>query len=458
MKRVVFFLMFLSLGIMGAKAQKYHYDVNNDGNVNITDAIFVVNKILGNRNPGDLGRGEAVSLGLPSGTLWATYNVGATKPEQAGDHYAFGETEVKRYFDWNNYIHCDGTERTCHNLGDISGTRYDVAHVKWGGNWRIPTNKEWEELVKFCTFEWTTYQGVQGAKLTSVFNDNSIFIPAAGTYWEDEITDVGGGGYYHSSTQLSNNLSQAYATWFYSDDIFSGMYGSLAYGRNVRPVVGIDQTNHYDVNDDGTVNITDAIFVVNKILGNKNPGEDYVGEAIDLGLPSGTMWSSSNLGAAKPEQAGEYYAWGETIVKKNYSEVSYLYYQNGRFVSIGTDISGTEYDVVRQKMGGKWCMPTAEDFEELLAYCNSVWTTVNGVNGRKFTSRRNGKSIFLPAAGVYVGRTLSDYGYCGFYWSSTHHSGYTNGIRDLNFDSDKAIEEVDVCCYGQSIRPVVKRN
>ena len=191
MKRVVFFLMFLSLGIMGAKAQKYHYDVNHDGGVNITDVIFVVNKILGNKNPDDLNKGEAVSLGLPSGTLWATYNVGTDKPEGFGDHYAFGETEVKNYFDWSNYTHCDGTEETCHRLGDISGTQYDVARKQWGGNWRIPTINEWQELVKYCTYEWTTYQGVVGAKLTSVFNNKSIFLPAAGASWEDDINDVG---------------------------------------------------------------------------------------------------------------------------------------------------------------------------------------------------------------------------------------------------------------------------
>lgn len=456
MKRVVFFLMFLSLGIMGAKAQKYHYDVNHDGGVNITDVIFVVNKILGNKNPDDLNKGEAVSLGLPSGTLWATYNVGADKPEGFGDHYAFGETEVKNYFDWNNYTHCDGTEETCHRLGDISGTQYDVARKKWGGNWRIPTINEWQELVKYCTYEWTTYQGVVGAKLTSVFNNKSIFLPAAGASWEDDINDVGKDGGYYSSTQYTRNLNLAWNVWSFADDIYSDMLTKIAYGRSVRPVVGIDQINHYDVNDDGDVNITDAIFLVNKILGNKNPGENYLAEAVDLGLPSGTKWSNFNLGATKPEQAGDYYAWGETMKKNKYSLNSYQHYQNSKYLNIGSDISGTQYDVVREKLGGKWCMPTVADIEELLANCSTMWTTLNGVSGMRFTSNINGKSIFLPAAGRYIESSVSDGGNRAYYWSSTRATEYQNASFTLDFNSTGAFEDIEVIIYGKPIRPVLK--
>lgn len=88
MKRLFFFFATLWLGIMGASAQKYHYDVNNDGSVNITDAIAVINKTLGKDNPGDFFFAEAVDLGLPSGTKWASCNIGATKPEEYGSYFA----------------------------------------------------------------------------------------------------------------------------------------------------------------------------------------------------------------------------------------------------------------------------------------------------------------------------------------------------------------------------------
>ena len=92
MKRVLLFFATLWLGIMGASAQSYHYDVNNDGEININDVVALVNKILGKDNPGEgagiEAGGEAIDLGLPSGTKWASCNVGATKPEEYGGYYA----------------------------------------------------------------------------------------------------------------------------------------------------------------------------------------------------------------------------------------------------------------------------------------------------------------------------------------------------------------------------------
>ncbi len=236
MKRVVFFLMFLSLGIMGAKAQKYHYDVNHDGGVNITDVIFVVNKILGNKNPDDLNKGEAVSLGLPSGTLWATYNVGADKPEGFGDHYAFGETEVKNYFDWSNYTHCDGTEETCHRLGDISGTQYDVVREKLGGKWCMPTVADIEELLANCSTMWTTLNGVSGMRFTSNINGKSIFLPAAGRYVESSVSDGGNRAYYWSSTRATEYQNASFTLDFNSTGAFEDIE-VIVYGKPIRPVL-----------------------------------------------------------------------------------------------------------------------------------------------------------------------------------------------------------------------------
>ena len=97
------------------------------------------------------------------------------------------------------------------------------------------------------------------------------------------------------------------------------------------------QSNKYDLNEDGHVNITDVMYVVNKILGHNNQGDDSVGEEVDLGLPSGTIWASCNVGATAPEEAGGYFAWGEIDVKSSYIIDAYKYYQNGSYVNIGTD-------------------------------------------------------------------------------------------------------------------------
>ncbi|MBQ6064081.1 MAG: hypothetical protein IJK87_10720, partial [Prevotella sp.] len=111
----------------------------------------------------DANHPHMIDLGLPSGTKWACCNVGATAPEQYGGYYAWGEVNEKSYYDWSTYIHCDGHYYDCHNLGsDIAGTQYDVAHVKWGGSWVMPSHAQQVELLNYCTSTWTTENGVYG--------------------------------------------------------------------------------------------------------------------------------------------------------------------------------------------------------------------------------------------------------------------------------------------------------
>lgn len=129
---------------------------------------------------------EYVNLGLTSGTLWATSNVGASKPEEYGDYFAWGETKPKERYDWTTYKWNGGE-----NYNDF--TKYcavdgkteldeadDAASANWGPNWRIPTKNQWVELKAECTWKWTSMNGVNGYLVTSKKNDNYIFLPAAG--------------------------------------------------------------------------------------------------------------------------------------------------------------------------------------------------------------------------------------------------------------------------------------
>ena len=114
---------------------------------------------------------QIIDLELPSGTRWASCNVGATSPEECGGYFAWGEIEEKKSYGWNNYIHCEGTEDTCHNLvSDIAGTKYDVAHMRWGSRWRMPTIEQIEELLNNCTSKWMELKGVKGVMFISKHN------------------------------------------------------------------------------------------------------------------------------------------------------------------------------------------------------------------------------------------------------------------------------------------------
>ena len=176
---------------------------------------------------------HAIDLGLPSGTLWACCNVGASKPEEYGGYYAWGEKEEKVDYDWKTYKHCqgyyDGLSQTYFDLGDISGTKNDVAHVKWGGNWYMPTLDDIKELINNCTSEWTTFNDVNGYKFTSKINGKSIFLPAAGYRLRRGLSNGGNDVSYWSSSQYIKSYA-----FFLSGSINDSYY--RYYGRSVPPV------------------------------------------------------------------------------------------------------------------------------------------------------------------------------------------------------------------------------
>ena len=176
---------------------------------------------------------------------------------------------------------------------------------------------------------------------------------------------------------------------------------------------------------------------------------------IDLGLPSGTKWACCNIGAEKPEGYGGYYAWGETQTKSTYNDDTYLYCKNdSSYQSIGSDIAGTQYDVAHMKWGGSWMMPSADQQEELISNCTYEWTTVNGVKGGKFTSKKNGASIFLPAAGYRWRGYLSHAGSDSYYWSSSQYPSSADYAFYLYFDWGNARWNFIYRYYGHTVRPV----
>ena len=177
-----------------------------------------------------------IDLGLPSGTKWACCNVGANSPEQFGGYYAWGETVEKNTYDWSNYILCDGTESTCHRIGaDIAGTNYDVAHVKWGDSWVMPSYSQFKELIENCSTEWTSLNGINGYKFTGP-NGSSIFLPASGYYGFGDKFFEGSAGLFWSSTYNSSNKDLARYLRFDSGRLTLDYYLSRNSGQPVRAI------------------------------------------------------------------------------------------------------------------------------------------------------------------------------------------------------------------------------
>ena len=201
---------------------------------------------------------EMVDLGLPSGIKWASCNLGASKPEEYGSYYQWGGledvTDTSIYLDYSNCPYHTGTSAAAvwtkyitsnmssfwSGIGSpdkkkVLDLEDDVAHIKLGGKWRMPTDADFRELLDNCTSEWTTMNGVKGRIFTSNKNCNSIFLPAAGNRCYDDLDLVGSIGYYWSSSLITDYPNYAYFMFFDSSSVFTSSDPRYL-GQSVRPV------------------------------------------------------------------------------------------------------------------------------------------------------------------------------------------------------------------------------
>lgn len=166
---------------------------------------------------------------------------------------------------------------------------------------------------------------------------------------------------------------------------------------------------------------------------NQNENEKSETQAIDLGLPSGTLWADRNVGAKSPEEYGLYFSWGninghEFGTDYNFEED----YPNTPGAQLTEDF-GSEHDAARVYLGEPWITPSKEDFQELCDNCITEMVSVNHRRGMKFTSKINGNSIFLPCSGSGNGTSWRNAGSCGFYWSrSLDSQSYGRGLSFLS--------------------------
>ena len=202
-----------------------------------------------------------------------------------------------------------------------------------------------------------------------------------------------------------------------------------------------------------------------------NPNSVNGHEWVDLDLPSGLKWATRNVGASSPSDYGRYFAWGETVPKAEYSAKTYLFKEKINWVGevsrfskyvtskIFGEVDGRcslamEDDVARTNWGGSWRMPTDAEWEELIENCTWAWTTQDGRNGYRVTSKTNGNNIFLPAAGYRYGGSLYAAGSYGSYWSSSLGSDNPSRAWTVYFRSYGVGRSSSGRCYGFSLRPV----
>ncbi|MBQ9417895.1 MAG: hypothetical protein IJU19_04860 [Bacteroidales bacterium] len=430
-----------------------------------------------------------VDLGLPSGTLWAECNLGATTPEGAGNHYAWGEVTTKTSYLWTTYRYCNGSNSTLTKYCDIASygnsgftdtlttleIMDDAATQALRNGTHTPTEAQWQELMDNTTATWTTLGGVYGRLFTAA-NGNSIFLPINGS---DTI------GYYWSSS-LCKYGRPDYAKSIHFNSDYQSLYTcSRSLGFAVRPVRSSTPTPCVTTYGDTTVTASgcfawrgicrDASGDYRDTLANAAGCDSVLTQHltittapapfsttwVDLGLPSGLLWAESNLGATVPEGYGNHYAWGEIVPKCNYSWSTYRYC-NGSETTLTKYCSYSSFgyngftdnlttleaidDAATQALGSGARTPTSAEWQELMDNTTATWTTRNGVYGRLFTAT-NGNSLFLPAAGIRDGSSHYNADFGGYYWSSSLSTDFCFGAGGQSVNNYHRF-------YGFSVRAV----
>lgn len=417
-------------------------DVNGDGVIDADDGGVLKGQFVGVDEgctpEGNTYAGgyEYVDLGLPSGNKWATKNVGAAAPEDAGYYFAWGEECTKlSYTPETSYTYQKNSDALIatgmakEKDGRMQFTSlYDAAAQIWRGNWVVPTLSDMEELTTKCDWYWEILNGERGYRVVGP-NGQSIFLPTGGRKNLGAVVQTDDGCYWLNDATLDQPAT-ASALYFNASQTLLNPQARF-HGFNMRAIIkGIEHTDPTPT--DGT--------------------HEYV----DLGLS--VKWATCNVGASFPEDYGDYYAWGETETKDMYNWNTLLdrpngdgsftkYYHNG-----GKTQLDPEDDAAHVNWGGTWRMPTKDEFYELYENCIWTWTSQNGVNGCKVIGP-NGNSIFLPAAGYRTIIFLDGGGSTCTYSTSSLEPPYDILSYTFYFDSNTLMWHLNRW-IGQSVRPV----
>lgn len=423
-------------------------NIRNDVNTYAQYELYIVD---GATMSGLIDGFSYVNLGLESGLMWATYNVGATKPSEYGNCFSWAETQTKNLYKWETYKYSQTSEYTlfkyCMDYNNsmtvdslnVLEPSDDAVTVNWSGEWRMPQSLEAKELINACDWVWTdNYNGtgVAGCVGKSKFNGNTIFFPAF--------------GYASSSSISARNKSVNYWTSSLSSDrsdyaIFFRMQSGEKMGRytNARyfgmPVRGVSDSKKKELtwhvvnfySSDSTLLKSDTIIENHSTSAPKIPeieGSIFIGWSdssfvskvtedlniyakyeqiitvsgkigdysyVDLGLESGLKWATYNVGATKYYENGDHFSWGETAINKKYAWANYslcdgdIDHMNKYNSTDKKTVLDSEDDAAMVNWGNGWRMPTLDEMKELIAGCE--WTWVEGI-GNTDVSGQLGRS------------------------------------------------------------------
>ena len=368
-----------------------------------------------------------VDLGLPSGTLWATMNVGAESTHQYGNQYMYGKGSTQ-------YEQGDDIYTGMESPLDLS---VDTVRQEWGGDWRTPTKEQFEELLEYTTMDINDAEDV----IFTGSNGNQLIIPPFPTSNDNTWR------YLWTSTPVEGDPTKAYVFYeFYTymsttkTDITPfdrnhnqcALRGVLPGKKQVASKADVDKLNE-------DLTFTETTDPTN--------GHAYV----DLGLPSGTKWATMNVGATSETDYGNYYQYGKGAAQ--YAATS------GDSNYSGTeDPLATSADTAAQVWGGSWHMPTRAQMQELTANTTYEWVTNykgSGINGGTFTAT-NGAVLFIPAAGFWSNGSQDSVGNYGGYWGSSPNGGGSAYGLSL-YNGGKGVRS-NIRENGFSVRGVLDKN
>ena len=349
-----------------------------------------------------------VNLGLS--VKWASWNMGAQEIAGTGKYIGWGVI-TDEITSSNVADYAPELRGTTGSL--VDNPDYDIAHVKWGDGWSVPTRDQFDELAQL-TWEKVTKTDGSGNTITGYliygkgnYSQNTIFLPWAGCRNEETIQQYNQSGRYWTA-DCSSTKGEAYAVQLLSGRVEKSSTQKCI-GMSIRPVFN-GTTPDDDPGSSTSEYITEGGMII-PVSG------------VNMGSSTGVKWAQWNVGVTSPTgQAGKYYSWGET------SEGSYTYadYTEDLKDKWGFQIGNLDddHDVARKLWKRKWRMPTQAELYELVANATKKeWATVGGRAGLKIT--KNGNTIFLPAAGYRIGASLSNSS-AGYYWTSTPYTSSTS--------------------------------